>query len=124
MEESLCCADESLVRQMVMILLDNAVKYSHSAGCVNIRLEHRQGLYDIFVEDAGPGIPAEAQPFIFNRFYRADAARSRSSATSGGAGLGLSIARWIAERHHGELRLLSTSSAGTVFCATLPESAA
>lgn len=124
MEESLCCADESLVRQMVMILLDNAVKYSLPDGRVTIRLRHRGDRYDILVEDTGPGIPAEAQPFIFNRFYRADAARSRSSATSGGAGLGLSIARWIAECHHGELHLLTTTSAGTVFCATLPLSSA
>ncbi|MBN9660783.1 MAG: HAMP domain-containing protein [Acidobacteria bacterium] len=124
MEESLCCADESLVRQMVMILLDNAVKYSLPGGRVSIRLGRREGLYEIFVQDNGPGIPPDAQPFIFNRFYRADPARSRSSATSGGAGLGLSIARWIAECHHGDLRLLSANSSGTVFCATLPTSVA
>ncbi|QOY85112.1 sensor histidine kinase [Paludibaculum fermentans] len=122
MAESLCHADESLLRQMVMILLDNAVKYSLPGGRVTIRLKRREDLYDIFVEDTGPGIPAEAQPLIFDRFYRADTARSRSSGTSGGAGLGLSIARWIAGMHHGELRLDATSPAGTVFCATLPAS--
>ncbi len=124
MEEALCHADESLMRQMVMILLDNAVKYSIPGGRVTIRLMRRQDKYDIFVEDTGPGIQADAQPFIFDRFYRADTARSRSSATSGGAGLGLSIARWIAEIHHGEVRLESTSPAGTVFCASLPVSCA
>ncbi|MGJ5813096.1 ATP-binding protein [Paludibaculum fermentans] len=122
MQESLCCADESLLKQMVMILLDNAVKYSAPGGRVTIMLQHRGEYYDILVTDTGTGIPADAQPLIFDRFYRADTARSRASGTSSGAGLGLSIARWIAEMHHGELRLESSSSTGTVFCASLPVS--
>lgn len=120
MEESLCCADESLVRQMVMILLDNAVKYSQTAGQVTIRLGKSGSNYTIQVEDKGPGIPPESQPRIFDRFYRVDAARSRASGTSGGAGLGLSIARWVAEAHKGKLTLVSSDHSGTIFLAVLP----
>ncbi|WP_321476832.1 ATP-binding protein [uncultured Paludibaculum sp.] len=118
--EALCCADESLVRQMAMILLDNAVKYSQPEGRVTVRLRCGPSDYEIFVEDTGPGIPEEHRPFIFDRFYRVDTARSRASGTSSGAGLGLAIARWVAEAHHGTLRLESTGPSGSVFCATLP----
>lgn len=120
MEESLCCADESLVRQLVMILLDNGVKYSNPGGRVEVRLSLTGDAYRIEVEDDGPGIPAESQESIFHRFYRADKARSRASGTSGGAGLGLSIGRWIAEAHGGTLRLAKSGPDGTIFEATLP----
>jgi signal transduction histidine kinase len=103
-----------------MILLDNAVKYSHSGGAVVIRLAVADQMYRIEVEDHGPGIGLESQPRIFDRFYRADPARSRAAGTSGGAGLGLSIARWVAEAHQGRLNLISSSAAGTVFRAEIP----
>ena len=68
----------------------------------------------------GSGIPAELQPRIFERFFRADKARSRSEGETGGAGLGLSIARWIVEAHHGQLVLTRSDATGTVFTAILP----
>ena len=120
MEESLYCADESLIRQMVMILLDNAVKYSGLGGRVSVRLETRRQMYVIHVENTGPGIPAADQPHIFDRFYRGDPARYRSSAAPGGAGLGLPIARWVAEAHKGKLVFVSSGPGGTVFCGELP----
>jgi signal transduction histidine kinase len=75
----------------------------------------------VAVADTGPGIPAEAQPHIFERFYRVDKSRSRGTEANGsGAGLGLSIARWIAEAHGGHLDLHSSDHRGSVFVATLP----
>jgi len=64
----------------------------------------------------------ELQPRIFERFFRADKARARSEGDTGGAGLGLSIARWIAEAHHGQLELTRSSSTGSIFTATFPAS--
>lgn len=120
MKEALCEADESLIRQMVMVLLDNAVKYSSAGGRVAIQLTQDVSHYQIFVKDSGPGIPAGAQARIFDRFYRVDPARSRSMVTAGGAGLGLSIARWVAEAHKGTLTLVESNESGSVFCATFP----
>jgi two-component system OmpR family sensor kinase len=76
----------------------------------------------VFVEvaDTGPGISAEHQPHIFERFYRADASRSRAS---GGAGLGLAIARWIAEAHGGQIAVESALGWGTTFRVSLPRAA-
>ena len=72
------------------------------------------------VTDTGPGIPREIQPRVFERFFRADKTRSRSERDSGGAGLGLSIARWIAEAHHGRLELTRSDSCGSTFTLYLP----
>jgi two-component system OmpR family sensor kinase len=72
------------------------------------------------VSDTGTGIPAEAQPHIFERFYRVDRARSRADG-SGGAGLGLPIAKWIAEAHGGKLRLARSDEHGSTFLVTLPD---
>jgi signal transduction histidine kinase len=75
------------------------------------------------VTDTGTGIPAEAQPHIFERFYRVDKARARAEAAhaaGSGAGLGLSIARWIAEAHGGRLELECSEAAGSTFVASLP----
>jgi signal transduction histidine kinase len=70
--------------------------------------------------DSGPGIPEELQLRVFERFFRADKARTRSENDGGGAGLGLSIARWIAEAHHGRLILAHSDSSGSTFSALLP----
>jgi len=111
--------DEDLVRQLVLILLDNAVKYSPEDSVVELRLEPG---YRIVVSDSGIGVPPEAVGHIFDRFFRVDKSRSRSAADrSGGAGLGLAIARWIAEVHNGQLELVrSEPGGGSVFAATLP----
>jgi two-component system, OmpR family, sensor kinase len=113
--------DESLLRQMLLNLLDNAIKHTPPVGAVQISLNPQlQGL-EIAVTDTGTGIPAEAQSHIFERFYRVDRARSRSEAGAGsGAGLGLSIARWIAEAHAGKLELRNSDRTGTTFTVVLP----
>jgi heavy metal sensor kinase len=113
--EAWCSGDESLIRQAVMILLDNAIKYSGTGATVHVSLESGDGEYRVVVSDTGIGIPAEAQLRIFERFFRIDKSRSRDSADSGGTGLGLPIAKWIAEAHQGTLRLVESSEAGSRF---------
>jgi len=113
-------ADETLLGRMLLNLLDNAIKYSPPGSTVTLACS-RQGVdYLVSISDNGPGIPAELQQRIFERFFRADIARSRSEGDTGGAGLGLSIARWIAEAHHGCLELTRSDSSGSTFTATLP----
>ena len=82
------------------------------------------GEYALSIADTGPGIPAELQPRIFERFFRADKARSHAENDGGGAGLGLSIARWIAEAHHGRLELARSDATGSAFAAYLPAKSA
>jgi heavy metal sensor kinase len=115
-------ADEALLGRMLLNLLDNAIKYSPPGSTVNLACSRQDHHYLVSVTDNGPGIPAELQPRIFERFFRADKARSRSEGDTGGAGLGLSIARWIAEAHHGRLELTRSDSSGSTFTATLPVS--
>ncbi|HKN77282.1 MAG TPA: heavy metal sensor histidine kinase [Candidatus Acidoferrum sp.] len=111
-------ADESLLRRMILNLLDNAIKYTPEGGLVTVRCRHEGDEYALSIMDTGGGIPADVQPRIFERFFRADKARSRTE-TDGGAGLGLSISRWIAEAHHGRLDLVRSDSSGSTFTATL-----
>jgi signal transduction histidine kinase len=118
MPESPYEGDEDLVRQLLIILLDNAVKYTPVDGAVTVTLEPG---YTIAVADTGPGVPGDAREKIFDRFVRVDKARSRSTpGQGGGAGLGLSIARWIAGVHGGRVILRSTSPQGSVFAVELP----
>jgi heavy metal sensor kinase len=116
--------DENLLRRLLLNLVDNAIKYTPRGGAVTVSCRPEGKRYIITVSDTGPGIPAEAQPHIFERFYRADSARSRAeddgAGLTSGAGLGLSIARWIAEAHDGTLELLHSSEAGSVFQLVLP----
>lgn len=113
--------DEGLLRQMVLNLLDNAIKYTPAGGAVSVSLRRNDSTYEITVTDTGIGIQPEAQPHIFERFYRADKARtSGKTGENRGAGLGLSIARWIAEAHNGRLDLRHSSERGSVFVASLP----
>jgi signal transduction histidine kinase len=109
--------DEDLVRRLIANLVDNAVRHARVSGLVRIALEHREDSYSITVSDDGPGISPEAQPHIFERFYRGDPART---ATDGGAGLGLALARWTAREHGGDVRLVSSSAQGTTFSVHLP----
>ena len=119
-DEASFVGDEALLHRLVINLLDNAIKYSPSGATVTLRLTSDGDTYQLEVADTGPGIPPELQPHIFERFVRADAARSHSDTHTSGAGLGLSIARWIAEAHGGQLGIARSSSEGSVFVLSLP----
>jgi heavy metal sensor kinase len=110
--------DEDLVRRLILNLVDNAIRYAPSGTAVRVALDRAGNQYAISVSDDGPGIPAEIQPRIFERFYRVDAARTH--ATDGGAGLGLALARWIARVHGGDVALAASSRLGSTFVITLP----
>ena len=112
--------DEDLIRRLMVNLLDNAIRYTPPGGAVRVDLERAPAGYALSISDRGPGIPADVQPFIFERFYRAEAARTRRGDADGGAGLGLALARWIAEVHGGHLTLARSSEAGTTFTTFLP----
>ena len=120
--ELLFHGDEALVRRLLLNLLDNAIKYTAKGGKVTLECKKPSAHYVVSVTDSGPGISPELQSRIFERFFRADKTRSRSETDSGGAGLGLSIARWIAEAHHGQLELARSDTSGTTFTVTLPAS--
>jgi heavy metal sensor kinase len=112
--------DEELIRRLMVNLLDNAIRYAPARSTVHVDLAQATGGYALSISDHGSGIPVEVQPHIFERFYRADAARTRRDGLDGGAGLGLALARWIAEVHGGHLALAQSSDAGTTFTAFLP----
>jgi two-component system, OmpR family, sensor kinase len=117
--ESPIRADESLLRRMILNLLDNAIKYTPEGGNVTVTCRRVADEYVLSIADTGGGIPADLQPRIFERFFRADKARSRAENDGGGAGLGLSISRWIAEAHHGRLELTRSDASGSTFTACL-----
>jgi two-component system OmpR family sensor kinase len=97
--------DEDLIRRLIINVLDNAVRYSPAKGTVRVALDRAGEMYAVSVSDQGPGIAAEAQARIFERFYRVDTARTHDGVSDGGAGLGLALARWIAHAHGGDIRL-------------------
>ena len=113
--------DEELIRRLLGNLLDNAIRHTPAGSIVRVELAGVNGAWQISVSDAGPGIPPESQRYIFERFYRMDTAGSQRG-SDGGAGLGLALARWIAQIHGGDVRLTRTSGAGTTFTAVLPHS--
>jgi signal transduction histidine kinase len=114
-DEALVQGDATLLRQLVMILLDNAVKFTPTGGRVRLRIGVSGGSPTLVVEDAGEGIPPEHLTHVFERFYRADPARGRAreSGAHDGAGLGLAIAKWIADAHDAEIALSSQVGVGT-----------
>jgi signal transduction histidine kinase len=103
-----------LLRQLVMILLDNAVKFTASGGKVRVSVGAPSERPQLVVEDTGVGIAPEQLPHVFERFYRGDPARSRANGNGAdGAGLGLSIAKWIADVHDAQIALVSEPGRGT-----------
>jgi len=116
-EDLFVAADKTALARLLNILLDNALKYTPSPGSIELRLERRNGTAVITVRDTGVGISPEEQSRIFERFYRTDKARNRES---GGAGLGLAIARWIAEQHRGSITVTSADGVGSAFVIQLP----
>ena len=116
--------DESLIRRMFLNVLDNAVKYTLPGGHVKVECHSTGENYEITFADSGVGIPSGEQQNIFDRFYRVDKARSRNGETdTSGAGLGLSIAKWIAEIHNGKINLVSSGEHGSIFAIEFPRSA-
>jgi two-component system OmpR family sensor kinase len=107
--------DDALLRRMLSNLLGNALKYTPRGGSIDVSLERADGEVVLRVADTGPGIPAEDRERVFERFVRLDPARG-----AGGAGLGLAIARWVAEAHSGRVRIVSSGSGGSVFAVSLP----
>ena len=113
--------DKTAVSRLLNILLDNAVRYTPSTGSVELALETKDETAVIAVRDSGIGISNEDRLRIFERFYRADKARSREL---GGAGLGLAIAQWIVEQHRGSITVVSSPGKGSEFIVELPMSPA
>ena len=107
--------DEDLLRQLVLNVLQNAVQHTPSGGAVAIDLQRDPTAVSVRVSDTGPGIPERDRERIFDRFVQLDPSRRGQ-----GTGLGLPIARWIAEAHHGTLVLERSGPDGTTFCVSLP----
>jgi heavy metal sensor kinase len=113
--------DEPLIRQIVLNVLHNAIKYTARCGHVRVGLTKNRDHCEVVISDTGQGIPLEAQAHVFERFFRADKARSRGEFLNGsGAGLGLSIARWAAELHGGKIVLQHSNHSGSTFVISLP----
>jgi signal transduction histidine kinase len=110
-------ADEERIHQLLVILIDNALKYTPERGMISISSNRTAHSVNLIIEDTGVGIPESDLPFIFERFFRGDKIRSRSD---GSLGLGLSIAHWIVQRHGGKIRAESQLGRGTRFLLTFP----
>ncbi|TFE26664.1 sensor histidine kinase [Cohnella luojiensis] len=110
-------ADEERLHQLLVTVLDNAIKYTQEGGVVRVTCRKLAHSVHLEVEDTGIGIAPENLPHVFDRFYRGDKARSRQD---GGTGLGLAIAKWIVERHGGKIRVESKLSMGTQVLISFP----
>jgi two-component system sensor histidine kinase BaeS len=110
-------ADPERLRQALGNLVSNAVTHTPSGGSVDVVVSRRDGIVEISVTDTGGGIAAEHLPRLFNRFYRADPSRSRST---GGSGLGLAITKYLVDAHGGTIDVESVSGEGSVFTIILP----
>lgn len=117
-EDAFVMGDETLLRRLLDILLDNAFKYSAAPSSVLLSLEENDDAIVLAVRDSGVGIEQQEQSRIFERFYRVDKARNRND---GGAGLGLAIAQWIVTQHHGTITVESRPGEGSTFKVQLPK---
>jgi heavy metal sensor kinase len=113
--------DRLFLRQALVNVLHNAVKYSPVGGTISVRVQRNAEEVTLEVEDSGPGVPREDRAKIFERFYRVDKARWRES---GGAGLGLAITKWVVEAHGGTIGLDGASARGCLFRIQLPRGSA
>lgn len=118
-QEVIILADSHRIKQLLLNLLDNAVKYTDENGSITVGLKTQSGWAVITVSDTGRGIPAEDLPFIFNRFFRRS--KSTSDRTASGFGLGLSIVKWIVDTHGGKIEAKSKIGEGTTFIVSLPQ---
>lgn len=110
--------DENRIKQVVVIMLDNAIKHTPPDGQVTVQMQVKPDAVEIIVTDTGEGIAPEHHKKIFERFYRVDKARSKQQ---GGTGLGLAIADWIIRSHNGSITVTSAPGGGTTFCICLPK---
>jgi two-component system sensor histidine kinase CiaH len=117
-QESELFGDADRLKQLTVILLDNAIKYTPQGGKTEVSLKKRDSYIELIVSDTGVGIGSEHLDKIFDRFYRVDKARSRDI---GGTGLGLSIAEWIVKQHRGSIQVSSVPGAGSTFKVLLPK---
>jgi heavy metal sensor kinase len=117
MESATVRGDPEWLKRVILNLLDNAIRFTPPGGEIVVTVMRDSDAACLAVQDSGIGIPVEAQPHIFDRYYRADPARS---AGGDGAGLGLSLAKWVVERHRGRISLQSTPGAGSTFTVHLP----
>lgn len=111
-------ADKSRIHELMVILLDNALKYTRAGDMIQVSTAARENKLEITVSDTGIGMSEEARSRAFDRFYREDKARSRAN---GGSGLGLSIAKWIVDVHHGAIRILPNKPSGTALEVRIPK---
>jgi signal transduction histidine kinase len=116
-EEVTVTGDERWVRQLLLNLIDNAIKYTPPGGRITLSLEKTQGSARLLIEDTGIGIPEGSLPRIFDRFYQVDKVKARAV---GGCGLGLSICKWIVEAHGGAIEVSSRLECGTKISVQLP----
>lgn len=105
------------LKQLLLNLIDNAVKYTPHGGRISLGSRSADGQIEFFVADSGVGIAPAEQARIFDRFYRGDSSRRSDN---GGCGLGLAICKWIAEAHHGSIHVENTSGNGSTFRVRLP----
>ncbi|MTI58521.1 MAG: HAMP domain-containing histidine kinase [Firmicutes bacterium] len=112
-------ADQSMLTQLLINFLDNAIKYTPGGGKIYISAKAQNNQIKIQIKDTGIGISKEEQAYIFDRFYRVDKSRSRAS---GGSGLGLSICQWIVKVHKGSIKIESEVNQGSTFTIFLPQS--
>ncbi len=112
-------ANDLALRRLLLLLVDNAVKYTPAGGRITVSVALDSSGPTVTVRDTGIGIPDAALPHVFERFYRVDESRNREA---GGAGLGLAIAHWIAERHHARLEAESVEGSGSAFRVRFPPS--
>lgn len=117
-DQALVLGDRARLYQLLLNLVDNAIKYTPSGGSITLGLENSGGWVRVAVRDTGIGISPEQQKHIFERFYRTDKARTREQ---GGSGLGLSIVAWLAQAHNGRVTVESTLQQGSTFFLWLPE---
>lgn len=118
-DQVLVCGDRDRLKQVLINLISNAIKYTPAGGEVIVGVGKDEGRARVIVQDNGPGMPAQDLPHIFERFYRIEKSRTRSS-DGKGFGLGLSIAYWIVKHHGGEIDVDSVEGEGTTFYVWLP----
>jgi signal transduction histidine kinase len=118
-DQVLVCGDRDRLKQVFLNLIGNAIKYTPRGGEITAGLGKVGERARITISDNGPGIPEEELPYIFERFYRIEKSRTRSS-DGKGYGLGLSIAYWIVRHHGGQIDVDSRVGQGTTFCIWLP----